>query len=68
MDSSIELGMEALRNALNFLKKLMKFFLMLQKILRFFDNSNRGYVVSFTDYNSIDDKFYKRIERDLVKV
>lgn len=40
----------------------------LELIRYLFDNSNLSYVVNFADYNSIDEKFYKLIEKDLVKV
>ena len=40
--------------------------LELIKIL--FDNSDLPYVVNFTDYYNIDDKFYSLIEKDLIKV
>ena len=33
-----------------------------------FDNSRLPYVVNFTDYNSIDEKFYNLIKNDLIKI
>ena len=33
-----------------------------------FDKSYLPYIVNFTDYNSIDEKFYKIIEKDLIKL
>ena len=40
--------------------------LELVKIL--FDNSDLPYVVNFTDFYNIDEKFYNYIKKDLVKV
>ena len=40
----------------------------LETIKTLFDNSNLSYIVNFVDYNTIDEKFYKLIEKDLVKV
>lgn len=33
-----------------------------------FDKSYLPYIVNFTDYNSIDDKFYNLIKNDLIKI
>lgn len=33
-----------------------------------FDTSHLSYIVNFTDYNVIDNDFYKKIENSLVKV
>lgn len=33
-----------------------------------FDKSNLPYVVNIADYHSLDEKFYKLIEADLVKI
>ena len=33
-----------------------------------FDKSNLSYVVNISDYNSLDENFYKLIEQDLVKI
>ena len=33
-----------------------------------FDNSYLPFVVNFTDFNSIDEKFYNLIKNDLVKI
>lgn len=33
-----------------------------------FDKSYLPYIVNFTDYNSIDDKFYNLIKNDLTKI
>lgn len=33
-----------------------------------FDNSNLPYVVNFTDYNHIDEKFYNIIKNDLIRI
>ena len=33
-----------------------------------FDYSDLPYIVNFADYNSIEERFYKLIENDLVKV
>lgn len=33
-----------------------------------FDRSDLPFIVNFADYNRIDEKFYKLIEKDLVKV
>lgn len=39
------------------------------EIIKFlFDQSNLPYVVNFTDYDTIDEKFYKLIEKDLVRI
>lgn len=40
----------------------------LEKIKYLFDNSDLSYIVNFTDYNNIDDKFYNMIEKDLVRI
>lgn len=40
----------------------------LELIRSLFDNSKLAYIVNFADYNRIDDRFYKLIEKDLVKV
>lgn len=33
-----------------------------------FDNSDLPYIVNFTDFHNIENRFYKFIEKDLVKV
>ncbi len=33
-----------------------------------FDKSYLPYIVNFTDYNSIDDKFFNLIKNDLIKI
>ena len=39
------------------------------EIIKFlFDKSDLPFVVNFADFNSIDEKFYSLIEKDLVKV
>ncbi len=39
------------------------------EIIKFlFDQSNLPYVVNFTDYAAIDEKFYTLIEKDLVQI
>ena len=39
------------------------------EIIKFlFDQSNLPYVVNFTDYDTIDEKFYKLIEKELVRI
>lgn len=40
----------------------------LEMVKILFDNSDLPYIVNFVDYNSIDERFYKLIEKDLVRV
>lgn len=40
----------------------------LEMIKYLFDNSDLSYIVNFTDYNNIDEKFYNMIANDLVKI
>ncbi len=40
----------------------------LETIKFLFDNSDLPFVVNFTDFYAIDDKFYQLIQKDLVKV
>lgn len=40
----------------------------LEVIRVLFDNSNLPYIVNFLDFHNIEQKFYKMIEKDLVKV
>lgn len=40
----------------------------IQDLKEDFDNSNLSYIVNFADFNSLDEKFYKLIEKDLVKL
>lgn len=41
---------------------------IIQELKDKFDKSHLPYVVNFTDYSSIDEKFYKLIKDDLVKI
>ena len=40
----------------------------LEIIKFFFDKSDLPFVVNFIDFHSTDEKFYKMIEKDLVKI
>jgi len=40
-----------------------------KEVIKFlFDQSDLPYIVNFADFNQIDEKFYKLIEKDLVKI
>lgn len=41
---------------------------IIQELKDKFDKSYLPYIVNFTDYNSIDDKFYNVIKNDLIKI
>ena len=40
----------------------------IENIKQQFDESNLAYIVNLTNYNTIDNHFYKLIEKDLVKI
>jgi len=40
----------------------------LDKIKTLFDNSDLSYIVNFSDFNNMDENFYKLIKKDLVKI
>lgn len=40
----------------------------LETVKTLFDSSDLPYIVNFVDYNTIDEKFYNYIKKDLVKV
>ena len=42
--------------------------IIIPELKQLFDNSYLPYIVNFTDYNTIDEKFYNLIKNDLVEI